>query len=91
LGAKGTGFLSLFKALIPHAEGGVFMGPTVLGGHIFGEKGPEALLPLNGNLGKLSGNQQPIVMDVQLSGNNLVLVQNRQNRYNQRSYGNFSK
>jgi hypothetical protein len=90
-GASGTGFGAIFGALFGHADGGVFMGPTLLGNHVFGEAGPEAVLPLNGNMDKIFGgnNRAPVVMDVVLKGNDLVLVQNRQNRYNRRNYGNF--
>lgn len=94
LGAQGTGFLSLFKAIIPHAEGGVFAGPTLIGNHIFAEKGPEALVPLNGNLGKLQGNSTGFKdgqIVSRIDGNDIVLVFNRQGRYNQRNYGNFTR
>ncbi len=91
LGAQGTGFLSIFKALIPHAEGGVFMGPTLIGGHLFAEKGPEALVPLNGNLGKFGGGQQLVVLSTVLKGNDIIIAGNRQDRYNKRNYGNFKR
>ncbi len=51
-----------------HADGGIFTRPTVLGGHGFGEKGKEAILPLNrlpGLLGldKQSNNHVVIYLD----------------------------
>lgn len=32
---------------VQHAAGGIFTGPTLLGNHLFGEAGPEALIPLS--------------------------------------------
>lgn len=54
-----------------HAAGGIFTGPTLLGGHRFGEAGPEALVPLtSGNLarygaGGLGGGTINVTINVQ--------------------------
>lgn len=55
----------------PHADGGIFTGPTLIGSHLFGEAGPEALIPLtpsNALRYGLSGGSSPSVV-VYANGN----------------------
>lgn len=49
-----------------HADGGVFTRPTVLGNHVFGEAGPEAIVPLNKfpQFQSSGGDSQPIHVTV---------------------------
>ncbi len=85
-----SGLGSLIK---PHGEGGIFTKPTLLGNHLFGEAGPEAIIPLSqiGNLLGNMGGTQRIEVIGRISGNDIVLINNRQNLRNSRSYGsNFN-
>jgi len=95
LGASSAGFGSLFKALIPHAEGGVFTGPTQIGNHVFGEGStPEFLVgqtKLEALFAKQSSNSSGDRFVTRISGNDIVIVKNRQDRYNNRNFGNFTK
>jgi len=80
------------SSITPHAEGGIFTGPTLIGNHLFGEKGPEALIPLNGAPNMFRGESASLKNgDIvgRISGNDLLLVINRQDQYNQRNYGEF--
>lgn len=67
---KGFGFLSAFKSLLggkspfANAEGGVFTRPTLLGNHLFGEAGKEAIVPLNRFKEFQGGGSQPIQVSV---------------------------
>lgn len=76
-----------------NAEGGIFAQPTLIGNQLFGEAGPEALIPLDrlsDMIGSMGGTQR-IVVEGKLSGNVITLVQNRQNIRNNRNYGsNFN-
>ncbi len=78
------------KGVQLHAEGGIFTQPTQWGNHIIGEKGPEALVPLNrmGELGIAGGGRQVVVMETRISGNDLILIQNRAQTAAGRAYGN---
>jgi hypothetical protein len=81
------------KGVQLHADGGIFTQPTQWGNHIIGEKGPEALVPLTrmGELG-MAGGRQVVVMDTRISGNDLILIQNRAQTAASRSYGsNFNR
>lgn len=62
-----------------NAEGGVFTKPTLLGNYLFGEAGPEAIVPLNKfNEFKGGGNKsQTIIPDVRIQGNDLVILFDR--------------
>jgi hypothetical protein len=64
---------SLFGGTTPHAEGGIFTKPTMIGSHIFGERGPEALIPLDrlgdytGHIGGNTGGDTVTVENVNIS------------------------
>lgn len=76
--------------LIGHAEGGIFAQPTVFGNHAFGEKGPEALIPLDrmNEFGVGNGMNMEVSGTLRAQGTELVAVINRANLRNQRNYGN---
>lgn len=72
-------FGEVFQSAIPHAEGGIFTGPTLLGNHLFGEAGPEAIVPLN-RMNEFNGGgktQQVFIPNVTLKGQDLVISFNR--------------
>jgi phage-related protein len=50
--------------IIPHAAGGIFTKPTLLGNHLFGEAGDEALIPINKLDNMISGGSgdRPIIV-----------------------------
>lgn len=50
--------------VVKNAEGGVFLRPTLLGNHLFGEAGPEAIVPLD----KYTESSKPSVIQVILDG-----------------------
>ncbi len=82
------------KGVQLHADGGIFTQPTQWGNHIIGEKGPEALVPLNrmNELGLAGGGRHIVVMDTRISGNDLILIQNRAQTAANRAYGsNFNR
>lgn len=77
--------------IYPHAEGGIFDQPTLIGNHLFGEKGPEALIPLNqlaNMIGNMGGTNLTINGDFRVQGSDLVLALNRGNIRMNRNYGN---
>lgn len=77
--------------LFGHAEGGIFSGPTMFGNHVFGEAGPEALIPLdrlNSMLGGIGRGQNIMVTGrVELGYNTLAVAIERKDRYRNRNYG----
>ena len=75
------------KGITAHADGGIFTQPTLWGNHLIGEKGPEALVPLD-RLQGMGGGSQHVVVEGRIRGSDIVLVQNRQNVSNTRNYGN---
>ncbi len=82
------------KGVQLHAEGGIFTQPTQWGNHVIGEKGPEALVPLNrmNELGLAGGGRQVVVMETRISGSDLILIQNRAQTAAGRAYGsNFNR
>jgi hypothetical protein len=85
-GAKGGGFLSMFKSLIGlHADGGITTGPSL---GVIGEAGPEAIMPLSklGNVinnsfdaGTMKSNDNSNNGQFVLRGSDLVLALQRSN------------
>jgi len=64
---------------IPHAEGGIFTGPTLLGNHLFGEAGPEAIVPLN-RMNEFNGGsrgQQVFIPNLKVQGSDLLIAFDR--------------
>lgn len=78
----------------PHAEGGIFTQPTLLGNHLFGESGPEALIPLsrmNEMSSNMGGGNLNITGELRMHGTDMVLVLNKSNvRLNRNYGGNFN-
>ena len=78
----------------PHAEGGIFDKPTMIGSHLFGEKGPEVLLPLGRLQSMLGGmgNGQNIQVNgtIGLGYDKLLVAIQRADKYTGRNYGNFN-
>lgn len=78
-----------------HAEGGIFDKPTLIGSHLFGEKGPEVLLPLNrlntmlGSMNK--GSNVEVTGNISLGYDKLLVAIQRADRFTQRNYGNFNQ
>ncbi len=91
--ALGSAISTQHRGIHGHAEGGIFTQATLLGSNLVGENGPEALIPLS-KLGDMLGNMggtQRIEVIGRISGNDIVLINNRQNLRNSRSYGsNFN-
>ncbi len=89
-GGAFNSLLGLTKS-IPHlAGGGIATSSTIAN---IGEAGPEAIIPLSqiGNLLGNMGGTQRIEVIGRISGNDIVLINNRQNLRNSRSYGsNFN-
>ena len=82
-----TGFLNPNQ--VPHASGGIFTGPTQIGNHLFGEQGPEMLIPLdrmgefaNGPKGGMGGGN----LTCTVTGEELTFVLNRTNQRRGRIY-----
>lgn len=77
-----------------HAEGGIFTQPTLIGGHLFGEKGPEALVPLNKlqDMGAgMGGMNVSVNGTLRGRGSELIAVINTANLQAGRNYGrNFN-
>lgn len=98
--AGGAGFGNLLQQLLGggvkftgHAEGGIFTQPTLLGNHLFGESGPEALIPLSrmNEMSNNMGSEQHVYVHGEISGDKIILIQNKQKLRNQRNYGgNFN-
>jgi hypothetical protein len=93
-GGQVGGFANFFKQFSGfkfNAAGGIFDGPTVIGRHVFGEAGPEALIPLDrlaemmGNTAGPGGGGDQTGRFV-VSGTDLVLVLERAQRSNGRRY-----
>lgn len=85
-----TTFLSAFKSLaLPHfAEGGIVNGATHA---IVGEAGPEVIMPLDklkGLIGglALAGGNQNVVVSGRISGNDILLSNQRTSKTNNRSF-----
>lgn len=89
LEAIGTAISNL--GIQQHAEGGIFDKPTLIGSHLFGEKGPEVLLPLNRLSAMLGGmgnrGSQPDVIMHRIQGNELLIWLERSQRSHNRNYG----
>ncbi len=86
-GGAFNSLLGLTKG-IPHlAGGGIATSSTIAN---IGEAGPEAIIPLSqiGNLLGNMGGTQRIEVIGRISGNDIVLINNRQNLRNSRNYGN---
>ncbi len=94
IGLEALGAYIEAKSIKTHADGGIFTQPTQWGNHIIGEKGPEALVPLNrmNELGLAGGGRQVVVMETRISGSDLILIQNRAQTAAGRAYGsNFNR
>ena len=76
-----------------HAEGGIFDKPTLIGNHLFGEKGKEVLLPLNrlqGMMGNNSNDQLHVTGTVEMGFDKFLILFQRAQRFTTRNYGNFN-
>lgn len=82
-------------SVTPHAEGGIFTQPTMIGSHLFGEKGPEALIPLNRLQSMMGGmnsaNHIEITGHMVQSYNGVKIMFERADRYTRRNYGDFNR
>ncbi len=77
------GMLSGIKGLAHAATGGIVTGPQVL---LAGEKGPEAIIPLDRLNEFMQAGPQVVVMETRISGNDLFLIQSRTNQRRGRTY-----
>ena len=74
----------------PHAEGGIFTQPTLLGNHLFGEAGPEAIVPLNrlqDMTAGMGGQRVEVTGESRIEGTTLVTLFTRAQARNNRNYG----
>ena len=89
----GASFGKLFTSslgLTPHAEGGVFQGPTQLGSHLFGEAGPEFLVGQSRLQEMLKqqgiGQGQHITVSGRIAGQDILISNARATRQNNNRY-----
>lgn len=77
------GFKGLFQHFLPFQHGGIVTAPTAA---LIGEKGPEAVIPLDRLPEFTQSGGQVIVLDTRISGNDLYLVQSRTQQRRNRTY-----
>lgn len=83
---------SISNKTTPHAEGGVFTGPTQIGSHLFGEAGPEFLVgqnKLQQLLQETGARSNHVTVDgnISLGYNEIKIALSRADRYRGRNYG----